>query len=525
MAQQIWYDHLGNQFNTKDDMCRQYGITVKDYNNRLNLGWDIEQILTTPVKSRSNSIVYNGVTYNSINDLAKAFNVDSQAVRRRLKYNQPLDDLLKNGVQKQEIECEDHTGRKFSCQADMARAWGMKPVTLRARLNRGMSVEEALTRTTSRSEIVKNCENNRVNFSNSGRKIADHLGRQYNSIKEMADAWDINYDLLKDRINMRGWDIERALTTPCQKRIVKDHLGIEYESYEKMADTWRISYRTLKSRLKSGWDIEKALTTRGDGRSKKCKDHLGNEFNSIKEMCEYHNTPISAYTSARDSGKTVEEALNAGKKTYKDHLGNEFKMIKDMLEYHGITHGAYEARKKLGWTLEKILTTPLSEVREVQDHLGNNFKSLNSMLNTYGIPFPTYKRRLADGWGLEKILTTPVVKSSKHKYRDINVLGIKYESIRDVMRKLDINDIDNTTLQLRLSAPDVEAEVAFIMGKIDKHYGYTPEFIGLNGKAYYKAKWSSLPVTTRQIIKYYRPDLLEAYDKSNPTGKYNPYIK
>ena len=49
--------------------------------------------------------------------------------------------------------------------------------------------------------------------------------------------------------------------------------------------------------------------------------------------------------------------------------------------------------------------------------------------------------------------------------------------------------------------------------------------IGLDGKAYYKVQWSQDLVTARQIVEYYRPDLIKAYDKNNPTGKWNPIIK
>lgn len=49
------------------------------------------------------------------------------------------------------------------------------------------------------------------------------------------------------------------------------------------------------------------------------------------------------------------------------------------------------------------------------------------------------------------------------------------------------------------------------------------QFIGLDGKARYKVTWSDEPQTARQVIEYYRPDLLSDYDKHNPTGKYEPY--
>ena len=49
------------------------------------------------------------------------------------------------------------------------------------------------------------------------------------------------------------------------------------------------------------------------------------------------------------------------------------------------------------------------------------------------------------------------------------------------------------------------------------------QFIGLDGKARYKVTWSENPQTARQVIEHYRPDLLSAYDRHNPTGKYERY--
>ena len=51
----------------------------------------------------------------------------------------------------------------------------------------------------------------------------------------------------------------------------------------------------------------------------------------------------------------------------------------------------------------------------------------------------------------------------------------------------------------------------------------TLEFIGLNEKAYYKISGIEELLTCRQIIEYYRPDLLSEYDKLHPNGAYFPY--
>lgn len=48
-------------------------------------------------------------------------------------------------------------------------------------------------------------------------------------------------------------------------------------------------------------------------------------------------------------------------------------------------------------------------------------------------------------------------------------------------------------------------------------------FIGLDTQARYAVMWSHDLQTTRQMLAFYRPDLLDLYDKANPHGEYHPY--
>lgn len=44
-------DHLGNKFRTIKDMCIYHGIPPETYQSRKKRGWELERILTTPVKN------------------------------------------------------------------------------------------------------------------------------------------------------------------------------------------------------------------------------------------------------------------------------------------------------------------------------------------------------------------------------------------------------------------------------------------------------------------------------------------
>lgn len=96
----------------------------------------------------------------------------------------------------------------------------------------------------------------------------------------------------------------------------------------------------------------------------------------------------------------------------------------------------------------------------------------------------------------------------------ISLLGVRYRSIRSLAKSWNVNE---RTLRYRLSR-FIEVEVTLISK--DRT---TLMYIGLDGKARYKLNWSDEPQTARQVIEHYRPDLLEAYDKYNPTGEYTPY--
>ena len=106
----------------------------------------------------------------------------------------------------------------------------------------------------------------------------------------------------------------------------------------------------------------------------------------------------------------------------------------------------------------------------------------------------------------------------------VSAFGVTYPSIRKAAAAFGIPE---STLRNRLKNYwDIEVALIVSTDKV------TLRFMGLDGQAYYKTPWAGKnldgwpnPQTARQIIEHYRPDLLDAYDKSNPTGQYHPYKK
>lgn len=96
----------------------------------------------------------------------------------------------------------------------------------------------------------------------------------------------------------------------------------------------------------------------------------------------------------------------------------------------------------------------------------------------------------------------------------VNFMGTKYDSMAAAGRAMGRSP---QTLAGRLGR-GLEPSVALVVPDS------TPVGLGwkgVDGKVRYTCPWdkSELTVTAREIVEYYRPDLLPAYDQFNPTGQ------
>lgn len=83
--------------------------------------------------------------------MAKYWGISPNRLQKRLK-KLPLELALTLSSQ-YGIPSRDHTGRDFPTLTAMAEAWGVRPSTVSLRLDRGWSVEDALTIGNCRSGI------------------------------------------------------------------------------------------------------------------------------------------------------------------------------------------------------------------------------------------------------------------------------------------------------------------------------------------------------------------------------------
>ena len=327
------------------------------------------------------------------------------------------------------IPCTDHEGNRFKSMSEMCRHWGITAASYKERLKKGMSQEEALTAPKTKSQS-KPCH--------------DHLGNEYPSSTEMFRIYGINYTIWKYRHIVKGWTLEKTLTTPVSDPDLAgahecvDHMGNTFPSKKAMCDHWRVPRNVFFARQRQGLDLQQCLAPVTRPRASQANpiiDPDGREFMNLDAMCAHWDISKSQYILNIRNGLDLRRALTETTErpdTPTDHLGNRYPSINAMCRAYGITKTTLRARLELGWTLEQILSHPENNSHLIQctDHLGNRFRSQKDMLDAYGVSHATYKHRLSKGFSLEQSLSGKslhMIPCTDHEGRDFPCLAAMLE--------------------------------------------------------------------------------------------------
>ncbi|MCR5117119.1 MAG: hypothetical protein K6A97_06390 [Lachnospiraceae bacterium] len=461
-------DHKGNKFNSQKEMCEFWGIDKDAFSKRLDSGWTLEDALTKPKGYNPSQIEKNkcydhlGNQYDSLSQMAAAYSIPLPTLSTRIKKGWSIEDALTkpkgfNPSRAEEAGCYDHLGNEYNTLSEMAKAYNILPSTLQRRLSKGVPLEDAL------KESDRTISRNSVKI-----KICDHQGNEYNSLSEMAKAYNVPISTLQRRLG-KGVPVEDALKKSNRTRSTNaidmfyvDHEGNRFSTKEEMCDYWGVSKKTFASRIKEGFSLEKALTYRRNI----IKDPLGNEFSSIKDMCEYWGCSYTIFSQVRKSAPTLMDALKeAAKRTEEkrngngirhgreciDHLGNTFSSITAMCKYWKVNNGLFQDRIERGWSVEDALTKGKvhthTKTVNCKDHLGNTFPDVKSLCDYYGVSKLAYISRIQRGMPLEMALTKPTQQKHGRDDNYVDHVGNEFDTLQEM---LDYWNVERGTYFARL---------------------------------------------------------------------------
>jgi hypothetical protein len=140
-------DHLGNEFSSINEMCRYHGVTKTTLRSRMELGWTLREVFENPGKKKPNTEICDhlGNRYDSINDMLEHYGVPWNNFRHRTKKGYSMEECLQNkSIHDQ--PCEDHMGHKFERLKDMFAYWNFPSSLYYSRhIEKGWSIEKTLT--------------------------------------------------------------------------------------------------------------------------------------------------------------------------------------------------------------------------------------------------------------------------------------------------------------------------------------------------------------------------------------------
>lgn len=430
------YDHFGNPYKTKADMCKAYNIPYHVFDNRIRRGFNLKDALTKPVKEKKMIVVINGIEYN-ISQLAKEYNKPAYLVKQRLDSGWDLIDALKTPNKHERYCFVDDDGELIKSAKRFAVKYHMSKETVRKYLNAGYNFAKI--------KELKN-EYGSVNV---------HIVRDI--LKELNIDFSEEHSLSGDAKSLRfdfhfivNW--EYAIECDGQQHFKQNHFERTNSQYyidvnndnKKNAFCKNNKIKLLRIRYDYTFDmIHAAILNLINDKS----DSFW--VNILSEHDYYMNRENPSHNIENISEKTP----------VFDHLGIPYESTSEMARCYGLPCKTVLWRINHGWSIKNALTITPSHRNNnksasfpVTDHKGIPYESEHKMCNAYSIPYHTYLSRVkTNGWSKEDALTKPVRKFQKVKAIELDKI---FNSVKEATLFF---DIAQSSISLALKNPNRRA--------------------------------------------------------------------
>ena len=237
--------------------CQEYGVSestvMRYWSDRGEETPDVRDIVKKLLEKKKQTITYHGKKYptmtNALSEL-KIKESPSTIKNRMEKHGMSFEEVIDAGSRMFKIRRIFHyQGQVYYSFKEFSKGVGVPESTLRKRLKKGMSVEEAVE--APKNQIVKN------------REVITYKGETYKMWSEFFEKNPL-FKRARGGIHQRrerGMSIEEALDDYAKKFFATDHKGNVFRNHKEMYLKYGLSPSTVRNRLISGWSLEKALTT------------------------------------------------------------------------------------------------------------------------------------------------------------------------------------------------------------------------------------------------------------------------
>ena len=403
---------------------------------------------------RSIEIKCNSKTYSSIAELAHAFSLNTSSIGRRLRDGWTPEEAVglahrkrKGHGNKVVINGVSYPTIKEACEA-----LKLDPSTIRARIQRGYSIEDAF-------------EGNLHPRCSPAAKSIQFNGLTYPSIESLAQKFGTKASILQRRIK-RGWTTEEALgVSPAPPRFRN------FEGHARKTN-WKTTRQTISG-------IEPIPDTGGYKlylvtNTVNSKEYVGITIGTIDKRLRSH------FAAARRGRKSsLYNAIRKyGEDAFKVHLIRSDAKSFDELQNQEIIEIANRNSIKMGYNT--AIGGALGTSKEITID-GKRFPSRSQAAEYYGIDVEVFNMRINRlRWSPEESAGL-VEKNWLGKEIPVVLSGIQYTSISDAAKAL---RKDYKLVHERFKSTGWSLEQAFDIAPPPQTKKFTGVSIDVNGKTY-----------------------------------------
>ncbi len=413
---------------------------------RLKKGWTIKQALglsTAPKKANVHKKIRVGnTTFRSISDAAKHYGIKSSIVSSRLR---------KGWTTKQALGIDTQPPRKtpkgkkltlsvngnkviFNSITDAAKHYGISPRLVMQRLaTNGWTPKQALgLETPPGGGWLK-----KIKLKQEERLVT------YESLKDAVDAFGIDYDVVKQRINKLGWSPEQALELESPPKHAKGCLGYIYKVTNTKNNKVYIGQTktTVDIRWKQHIEVAQSKNRPTQGSLQNAIQEYGvNSFNcevleaadSIDKLNRLERDYIIEYKARKPAyGYNLSRGgsgLTGGKKVIVQ--GEQFDSLYSAARSYNVNPKVVHQRINInGWTIEQALEIkPPPEgcsgpKRIIVSDKGKKkeFSSNAAAARHYGVAYKLFHSRIRSGWPIEQALGLEKRPERIHKGKSLSI--------------------------------------------------------------------------------------------------------
>ena len=438
--------------------AESYGKSVSKFRDRIRYGWTPEQALGLELPPtfahKERNLTFEGTTYTSMNELAKAYGFTGDKIRRRIDRNgwtirQALgvDPPPKNRGRKDPITFQ---GKTYKNRPDLARAFNIDPKKLGSRLQKGWTLEESL-------EVLE---------------------------KPKKRSWVRDAEIIENRAYPKGESGQFLLYLITCIPSKKEYVGVTTGSLEKRwgehisaaihsEKTKSKLYRAIK---KYGVDAFKITLLRSDARD--YRELLIQEYKEVAKRDTFDN----GYNSTL-GGETTGAARNI------TVAGKNFPTLTSAANFYGIDEAVVRSRIDVfGWTPEEAVGVaprptdwgPNEVILE-----GKTYPSLKDAAKHYGLPYNKIHLRITKyKWTIEQAFELLKKTGPPGIPQKISFNGITYNSNSALARAHNIKP----ALFLARMGKGWEVEEALGLKKRAKKRAYNSISITISDKTYKSLK-------------------------------------